>query len=66
MKTKKSNKPSGINKDETRQQMKKIITNNPKQTEKEIFSNADSAGFNQNPSEQQNYPGIQKHKPVNK
>jgi hypothetical protein len=54
-----SHNPLSVNKDKSRNQLEKIITNNPMQTEKEIFSNYNSEGFNQNPSEQQNYPGVQ-------
>lgn len=43
------------------EEFKKMVKHNPKQTEDEIFSNIDEDGFNQNASEQQNYPGVQRH-----
>lgn len=49
----------------TKEELKNLVERQPEQIEKEIFTDADNEGFNQNPSEQQNYPGIQKHKPKN-
>ncbi len=46
----------------TKEQLKDIVKQRPKQTEKEIFTDTDAQGFNRNPSEQANYPGVQKHK----
>ncbi|MDD3265945.1 MAG: hypothetical protein PHC75_02045 [Burkholderiales bacterium] len=44
------------------EKLKEIVKKDPSQIEDEIFSDIDKDGFNQNASEQQNYPGIQKHK----
>lgn len=50
-----------LSKKDTKEQLKWIAKREPKQTEKEIFTDTDSEGFNQTPLEQQNYPGTQKH-----
>ncbi len=52
----------GIQKEQTRKTLKKISVEQPQQTQREIFYKIDQQGVNVNPSEQQNYPGIQKHK----
>lgn len=51
------------NKD-AKEKLTEMVKNNPKQIEKEIFTDIDAQGFNQNSSAQQEYPGIQKHKPT--
>lgn len=60
---------SKTNKLHSKESSKAIFKNltknaNIKQTEHEIFANLDNEGFNQNASEQHNYPGVQNHKPI--
>jgi hypothetical protein len=44
-----------------REALHQIMQEAPEKTAAEIFVETDQEGFNQNPSEQQAYPGLQKH-----
>ena len=49
------------NKDDPREVLVKKVSNEQGEVKKEIFSKTDERGENMNPSEQQLYPGTQKH-----
>jgi len=45
------------------QKVKENSIKNPENFKKDIYISTDKEGFNKNPSEQENYPGVQKHEP---
>lgn len=49
------------NQDPTKTVFEKMSTEQPLQTEKELFLETDAKGYNCNPSEQNFYPGVQRH-----
>lgn len=58
------NKHTTKTKDESGEEkaIRDLSKDEPEQVQEEIYQNQTKEGYNTNPSEQQNYPGIQDHK----